>query len=248
MQKNLLIVASGKSSRFGGYPKAFARIGSVMNVENTIQKAAGQYDRIYVAVNRETYAAYKGTVAGCEMFSIETGNGDAHSLLKCLKHIRGAEPGCGRLAVCWGDACFASSLPFVQIGQAVDRLPGDIPALVACAEDEAPYAWFETAGENIRRSHFAKVDGPVDRGLHDQSLFVFGVDLAIAYLEEYKQVLGIGDAYEPDGPEMKLLYSFEYLYGSEKYSAARYAPITAGNVFSFNTKEELETIKEKICP
>ena len=44
----LLIVASGKSSRFGGFPKAFCRIGAITNAENTIEKSKAVIDKVYI--------------------------------------------------------------------------------------------------------------------------------------------------------------------------------------------------------
>ena len=85
MNKILLVVASGKSSRFGGQPKLFAKIGRTSNIENTIIQSKDVINKVYVALNKETYEEYKGKVKNCEFFSIKTGQGDAHSLLKCLK-------------------------------------------------------------------------------------------------------------------------------------------------------------------
>lgn len=246
MNDILLIVASGKSSRFGGYPKALATIGNGTNVENTIRLAHPYFEKIYLAVNKENRPLFQKISKQCEIFEIQTGNGEAHSLLKCLKWIREAEPTQERIVVCWGDACFRNSIPFLQFAQASRSLPQNAPVLVACAEDRNPYAWFEAVEKNIRKARFASVDGPVERGLHDQSLFFFNVDLAIDYLDKYKQRLNVGDEYNPNGTEMKLLYSFEYLYDSDEFMPAQYILINADNVLSFNTREELENIRKLI--
>ena len=86
--KILLIIASGKSSRFGGFPKAFCQIGDKTNVENTIQMAQKIFDKIYLGVNRNTYTQFVGKIGNCEMFSIVTGQGDAHSILKCMDYLK----------------------------------------------------------------------------------------------------------------------------------------------------------------
>ena len=209
-----MIVASGKSSRFGGFPKALAPIGRGTNVENTIRLARPFFNKIYLAVNKETCSQFERVARYCEVFDIQTGAGEAHSL--------------------------------VQISEAGESISDIVPVLVACANDPLPYAWFETNGLFIRKAHFASTDGPVDCGIHDQSLFQFNVDRSISYLEKYKKQLRLPDKYDPDGTEMKLLYSFEYLYNSEEFGPAQYAMIDSGNVLSFNTTEELETISRKI--
>ena len=69
------------------------------------------------------------------------------------------------------------------------------------------------------------------------------MDKWIRYLEYYKDRLQVPDGYAPDlNKEMKLLYSFDFLYESEMFHPAEYTVITAGNVHSFNTKNELQSI------
>lgn len=245
-RKILLIVASGKSTRFGGYPKAFVPIGDNLVVENTVHMAKPMFDEIYIAVNEETYDVYKDKIAGCRMFPIVTGNGDAHSVLKCLKFLQMKEKDMTKVAVCWGDAYFTDSSPFAEAASCMDSLPDAVPAVSLCSLDSHPYAWFELDGEYVKKSHFAGRDGSVAFGVHDQSLFVLTVGPAIRYLEEYKRELGIGDEYSESSPEMKLLYFFEWLYENRKLSSAVCRMISPGSVLSFNTAEEAEGIRLKI--
>lgn len=243
--QSLLIVAAGKSSRFGGYPKAFARIGKIMNIENTVQQALkASYEKIYVAVNEETYAKFKSQLDGCEMFSIITGNGEAHSLLKCLRHIHTTAPEIRTITVCWGDAYFVNERPFLQLQESLKSHSYKVS--VCCAVDREPYAWFETDGEDIKKAHFAKEDGVIGEGIHDQSLFSFDIETAIRYLTRYKSLLHIPDSYNGGENEMRLLRSFEYLYKSEDYPAAKCVMVDAGNVLSFNTQDELSNIEQRI--
>lgn len=246
LRKILLIVASGKSTRFGGYPKAFVPIGDKLVVENTLHLAAPMFDEIYIAVNEETYAAYKDKLTGGRMFPIVTGNGDAHSVLKCLKFLRMKEKAMTKVAVCWGDAYFTDSLPLAEASSCMETLPDAIPASVLCSLDSDPYAWFEMDGAYVKKAHFAGRESGVASGIHDQSLFVLTVDPAIRHLEEYKRELGIGDEYSENSPEMKLLYFFEWLYESRKLSPAVCRMILPGHVLSFNTAEEAEGIRLQI--
>lgn len=242
----LLIVAAGKSSRFGGFPKAFSQIGNATNVENTIKCAKESYDRVYIGVNQRTYDEYHNKISDCEMFSIVTGQGDAHSLLKCLKYINKKEKDVNNISVCWGDAIFVDESPFKQLLEGAM----DYKVAIACCNDENPYAWFEVNENNeVLKSHFAKEEGFVERGIHDQSLFNFKLNFAIQYLDDYRKLLGIADNNDEsksDQNEMKLLHSFEYLYKSSQYKA-KCIEITSNKVLSFNTKDELKEITKLLC-
>ena len=235
----LLIVASGKSSRFGGFPKAFCSLGEKTNADNTIAMADGIFDKVYIGVNSATYEQFSDKIKGCEMFNIKTGQGDAHSILKCLRYVQLKEPSLKRITVCWGDAVFADSTPFKQLLISEDKVA------VACANDAKPYAWFDVDEHlNIKKSHFAKEEGFVDFGWHDQSLFSFDFAYALKYLNDYRESLGISDNNDErysDVNEMKLLYSFEYLGSINE--PAKCVPVEGGKVLSFNTQEELEAIK-----
>lgn len=240
----LLIVASGKSSRFGGFPKAFSKVLNEKNVERTIRIAEPYFSHIYLAVNEETYEEYKDISINGKMFSIITGQGDAHSLLRCLNYINTLEAG-KNIAVCWGDAVFVNDLPFRQLLCEANRIGNDTPALVACANDENPYAWFQVDGKRIVNSFFASVNMPVNYGLHDQSLFLLNTDLMISYLEMFRKHLGINvdaSGNSTDSKEMKLLYSFRFFY-QQGLMPAEYVLVDSGNVLSFNTQEELEAIE-----
>lgn len=241
----LLILASGKSTRFDGYPKAFCNIGNRRNIENTIHYALPWFDKIFVGVNQNTYQKFGQKVANCEMISIVTGQGDAHSLLKCLNIIACREPSIQKIVVCWGDALFIDSCPFDELL----RLADDAQITVACAMDSKPYAWFDT-NENMEiiDCFFAKEYGVKDIALHDQSLFLFDLKFAQKYLDEYRKYLGIpydNNESNMGDQEMKLLYSFKFLQ-EKGYPLAKCVKISPNKVFSFNTHEELKNILDAI--
>ena len=102
----------------------------------------------------------------------------------------------------------------------------------------------------IVRSHFAKDEGIISFGIHDQSLFRMSLNFGLEYLDQYRESMGIpmnNDERDADKNEMKLLKSFEFL--AEKYDTkARAVNIDSGNIISFNTKEELEVIVRKFAP
>ena len=236
----LLIVAAGKSKRFGGFPKAFCKINNIRNIDNTINYAKLLFDKIFLVVNKETYKEFKNTVNNCEMFEIITGQGDAHSLLKAMNCIFTKYNYIKNLYVSWGDAYFFSAKPFYQFVTKIEE-KNNINIAVACSNDKNPYAWFDvTENMKIIKSHFSREEGNIISGIHDQSLFYFNMDYAIKNLNKYREILNIpmnnSDNYEEKN-EMKLLNFFEYMYKEKE--PIDVILIDSGNISSFNTKEEL---------
>lgn len=238
----LLIVASGKSSRFGGFPKAFCQIGNKLNIQNTIDIAKNYYDIIYVGVNKGTYDKYGDALKDCVPFWIKTGQGDAHSILKCMYHIKGIDTDIDRISICWGDAIFVDATPFKVINSNI----ADDLVKVLCSIDKNPYAWFDVDDRDaILKSHFAKNQQPIEEGIHDQSLFDCDFDYLLMYLNKYRESLCIpmdNDEDNSDINEMKFLYFFEFLINND-FEPAKCVYVKPGKVFSFNTQEELEEIK-----
>ena len=250
MENILIVLAAGKSSRVGGYPKAFCRLNGQTNVAHTVSLAHQYFSKVYVVVNEETYRSGIPEMPETDIISIVTGQGDADSLLKALTQIWKKEPSIHTVTLCWGDAVFFDAEPFrVMLDHSV-HWDTPAPALVGCCLDESPYAWFDTEGCIIRRSHFRGQDGICSRGLHDQSLFAFHVEQIVSYLERYKNYLGL-DRYDPNSydasrGEMRLLDSFSYFYEQPDLHPVEYRLLPEGRVRSFNTTDELQTVIEEL--
>lgn len=247
MNHSLVIIASGKSTRFGGFPKAFCSLGKMRNVERTIALAKPYFEEIFVVVNQETYAAGFCDQLDAKTISIVTGQGDADSLLKALQQIRMQLEASGVVVACWGDAIFVSEEPFRKMKEYTEAWNTETGILVGCSVDQEPYAWFETNGNMICRSHFRKLESnPCSEGLHDQSIFAFRFPQIISYLEQYKKYLELDvydqDTYEASRGEMKLLDAFAYFYDTESIPAAEWRMLPGNLVQAFNTKEELDQI------
>ena len=73
----LLIAASGKSTRFGGEPKAFAPVLGEVNVARTIRLARGYFSDIRVIVSEDTKKMAQEALPGVPLIPIVTGQGDA---------------------------------------------------------------------------------------------------------------------------------------------------------------------------
>ena len=244
MKKVLLIVAAGKSSRFGGYPKAFCILGNKMNVENTIEKASECFDEIYVGLNEETVANYPNLKLNAHVLSITTGQGEAMSILKLIRLVKKENEDLDKIYICWGDAFFVDELPFEQF---MSQIKSD-DFNVACSIDEKPYAWFDVDGNDyIISSHFKKEDGEIEKGIHDQSLFCFNIENFIKYITDYRLSIGINNEdYDPnEKKEVKTLDLFTYLY--KNGVGVKTILIDKNKVLSFNTKEELDKIVEDYC-
>lgn len=232
----LLIVAAGKSSRFGGYPKALCNIGNMTNVENTITLASNYFENIYLGLNVETQTDIS---VKAKILRIETGQGDSLSLLKLIRLVKQDNKNIDKLFVCWGDAYFVNSIPFEQFSSQINDKDN---LYVACSKDENPYAWFDVDNNGyIIKSHFKAKDGDVEIGIHDQSLFCFKPDVIEKYINEYKEYIGlISEDYDKnETKEAKLLDIFTYLNSKEPVKTII---IDKDNVLAFNTKEELDKI------
>lgn len=246
----LLILASGKASRFGGCPKAFCTVDGSCVAQRTVHLGGSCFDRTYLVLNRETYPAFQDAVRGCRTLAIGTGQGDAHSFLRAARRIR-EDCGAERITLCWGDTFYLNDTAFRKAASLPGAALADCAGISFASEDPEPYAWYETDGAFIRRSRFRSRDGAVERGIHDQSIFTFRTDIICSQLEQYMTELGLHD--EEDyisrevSKEMRLLDAFTYFYenrdrGLLPMKAALLAP---GGSWSFNTAEELEELRKK---
>lgn len=234
--KTLLILASGYSSRFGGFPKAFCQINGKYNVQRTIDIAKKFFSTIYVVVNEKTFNMFKNSINDAIMIKIRPGNGDAESLMKALRIITG-HLSIPDIVVTWGDAVFVDAVPFYKLSEIT--MNDDCVAMAVTAADKHPYAYFELEGDNIICSHFAH-NHDVQSGEHDQSLFILKIPQMIHILTKFCN-------YMHDNPrqEKKLLHCFTYMYRSG-LPPAKIFPVSCGHVLSFNTKEEYTIIKKQL--
>ena len=247
MKRVLLILASGKSSRFGGYPKAFCKIDGSYVAQRTVDLGSPYFDETYLVINREIYPQYKVAVKGCKTLQIGTGQGDSHSFLRAARLIK-EDCGADEIVLCWGDTFYLDDVIFKRAAEiGVDE---DAVGISLSSIDPEPYAWYEPDGDKIKASHFRNKDGVVESGIHDQSVFVFELDTICSQLESYMKVLGLND--EEDyinkevSKEMKLLDSFTYFYESQtELKPMKYSLVESGRSYSFNTQEELEMVREK---
>lgn len=248
MKHAFLILASGKSSRFGGYPKAFCKIDDSYVAQRTVDLGSPFFDNTYLVINREIYPEYKDVIKGCKTLAIGTGQGDSHSFLRAARLIK-QDCGADLITLCWGDTFYLDDIIFRRASETV--VSKDSVGVSLSSIDPEPYAWYEPDGNKIKASHFRSKDGIVETGIHDQSVFVFNLDVICSQLERYMAVLGLND--EEDyinkevSKEMKLLDSFTFFYKNQASGLLpmEYSLVESGRSYSFNTQEELKTVREK---
>lgn len=247
----LIFVASGFSTRMGGFPKALVKINNVPVIAHAIREARSFYDCIYVICNFETQNQFATVLNQYQLPAllrpIVTGKGDAESVLKSIKLVQKELGGDFDCTFCWGDAFFTSSLPF-QTMMSVD-LTASTPLWVGCSVDRNPYAYFDIQtdkgnilGAKIIKSYFKKRDGGVPVGFHDQCIFRCHTEVFMEMLALYRKELGFdgSDYQKSDTNEMGLLNSFTFAATVNRH--ARILLIPPGLVHSFNTPEELNRI------
>ena len=244
----LLILAAGKSSRFGGFPKAFCRFGDEYLAQKTVDLASSYYGTVYIAVNDEVYPEFRDALENCHVIHIPTGQGDSHSFLRALRIIV-KETSCNKITLCWGDTAYLDKAVFRSAASAADALSGDVAGVSLCSEDDDPYAWYDIDGSLIRRSNFRTEGCSVGKGMHDQSIFVFDTAKIMTQLEKYMAHLGIADGENyvnsSVSKEMKLLHSFTFFYENGLYPMS-WLEIPSGMSYSFNTAQEYEQLKKII--
>jgi len=245
MNNNVLVIlASGKSSRFGGYPKAFCQINGKYIVQKTVDLARTYFTDIYLVINNEISNEYRNVIKGCKIFSINTGQGDAHSFLRAARLIR-ANCSDDRITLCWGDTLYLNDNIFKKASESF--IEQEFVGASLCAIDYEPYAWYEIDDKAIRKACFRDRDGIIEKGIHDQSVFVFKHNTICNQLETYMSFLQIDDNEDYINgfisKEMKLLDSFSFFY-ENKMLPMKYSLVESGQCYSFNTYEELENIKK----
>ena len=255
MKRVLVFVASGFSTRMGGAPKALSIVNGNSVIINAIELANPFYDDIFIINNPQTRPLFEAEIYGhgghAKVRDIITGKGDAESVLKSLVLVEKEIGDHVDATFCWGDAFFASNIPFKFM---LDKDIIDIDSiLVGCSVDNDPYAYFDIYTEKgdlgkmrIKKSYFKKRDGGIPVGMHDQCIFRCISSKFLSCLEEYRIELGFdGENYlKSPTNEMGLLNSFEFFNNIGK--PAQVQIFQSNQVFSFNTQQELADICKNI--
>lgn len=255
MKKILIFVASGFSTRMGGFPKALAKVGKTRVVLNAINNAKEYFDDIYIICNAMTKPQFEEVISEdgnrAKVRNIVTGKGDAESVWKSLVLVQNELGEIFDATFCWGDAFFATDKAFSAMMSFDINIAKSL--VVGCSDDNDPYAYFDIYTEGgslnrlfVKKSYFKKRDGGIDRGVHDQCIFRCVSSVFIGCLNRYRQELGFdGENYllSPTN-EMGLLNSFTYLNSIGLPVSICMFP--AGNVFSFNSVDELDAIDKSM--
>lgn len=253
MKKILVFVASGLSTRMGGFPKALAKVGNTCVILNAIDCATRFYDDIYIITNGKVKPSFDEVIGNdgnrAKVREIITGKGDAESVWKSLTLVQREVGESFDATFCWGDAFFKTDKAFEAMMSREIDISSTKSLIVGCSYDQNPYAYFDVYTENgdfgqmyIKKSYFKKADGSVSVGVHDQCIFRCISSVFIGCLNRFRIENGYdGENYllSPTN-EIGLLKSFEFL--NQIGRPAKVAIIPNNNVFSFNTQEELNEI------
>jgi len=248
MKRILVFVASGFSTRMGGFPKALAQVGDSRVILNAINNSVKYYDDIFIICNAITKPQFENLISEdgnrAKIRDIVTGKGDAESVWKSIMLVQNEIGEAFDATFCWGDAFFISDLAFSSI---LSYDMSEVKSLVVgCSLDTNPYAYFDIYTERgcydnmfVKKSYFKKVHGEIKRGIHDQCIFRCISSIFIGCLNRYRQELGFdGENYLLSKTnEMGLLNSFDFLYSIGLPVSICLIP--EKQVFSFNTQEEL---------
>jgi len=253
MKKILIFVASGLSTRMGGFPKALAKVGNTRVILNAIDCARRFYDGIFIITNGKVKPSFDEVIANdgnrAKVREIITGKGDAESVWKSLMLVQDEVEAPFDATFCWGDAYFKTPQAFKTIMDNSIEIERVKSLVVGCSVDNNPYAYFDVYTRGgvfnemyIKKSYFQKNDGNVSKGVHDQCIFRCISSVFLGCLNRYRQEMGYdGENYllSPNN-EIGLLKSFDYL---EKIGRpAEVILMPEKNVFSFNTQEELNDL------
>lgn len=257
MKKILVFVASGLSTRMGGFPKALAQVGNTRVILNAINCANQYYDDIFIITNGKVKPSFDEVIAKdgnrAKVREIITGKGDAESVWKSLTLVQKELGEAFDATFCWGDAFFKTPIAFKTIMDEKIDINDAKSLIVGCSLDERPYAYFDVYTEAgdfeypyIKKSYFKKLNGDVELGVHDQCIFRCISSVFIGCLNRYRQEMGFdGENYLLSKTnEIGLLNSFNFFY--EIGRAAKIVLMPSGNVLSFNTQEELAEISREL--
>lgn len=248
MAIDLYIVAAGIGSRMGpnSCPKALMDVGDKTNLQNTLEKAEGLFQNVYVVANEflrtEWQSACKKLPSNLqpELLFISSGLGDGHATLSGLNAYKKNQTNSKNSIIVWGDVYIPSRESFIELLS--NRSPADA-GLVPVVYKRDPYVCLETEPGSgvITGAKFTKLGEHVETGAHDQSIFFFKTDSLQKSLTKLHNCLWRNNSYMTVNGELSLLFVFHEMFNS-RHNGIRVFETKFPTV-GFNTVEELEQIR-----
>lgn len=256
-KRKLYIIAAGLSSRMGGYPKHLCYIdeAGTTNLEHTLYFAKYFYDNIVIVINKllsEEYVLKTKDIANkynAEVKQIESGKGDGHAVYEAIKD----ENEFKYVTCIWGDTYFTDNTIF-RIYETPQVLN------VVSANEISPYCYIKLNdfSNEIESMMFANEIPPKanTKYLHDQSTFFINVHNFKLYFDKYikycdkkiKDLLIKINKFEYSIIKFVNWYNSKYFLDDSSKICTHVLPEELNKLYtiSYNTKEELQEILEKI--
>jgi len=252
---DLYIVAAGNGSRLqAGVPKALIPIKDEPCLSSTLKRIGRKFRRVFIATNvlvQDQWIAYfcdlgsryPDLVPTIVNLPIESGLGDGHATLQAMTLAqKKLDPNelSNDIVVAWGDVFFPHAEIVDEMLMIVPRGAGVVPAVF----EPNPYVSLVVDREMYCvAAEFSKLGERHSCGYHDQSIFRFDRLLLQRALIDIHSSLWRHRRYLSPHGEMSLLYSFHYLYNSNR---PVYVYETSFPTLTFNTIEEVTSVKKEI--
>lgn len=252
--KTLYIVAAGNNTRMdlpgypAMYPKALMSINGMPVIENTIRKIGKFFDSIVVITSNKhkpfwseffqsLYETDRKLISNVESYTIESGLGDGHALLKAIVN-RGRS--CKTdTTVCWGDVYFPDDY-LIEEMLSIPMSNGIVPYHL----EYAPYvALIPNKDGTIGWAEFSKLGETNAAGCHDLSVFRFDGLKLYSALHHLHASLWKGDKYMTPNGELSTLYVLHYMSNTGN-PVSMYE--SGFKTFGFNDAIEFNKIKELV--
>lgn len=247
---DLFIIAAGKGTRMsalGSLPKALMDVGGKSNLQNTLEKAEGKFDQIYIVANSALEDVWLREMdkikssSNHKLIFIESGLGDGHAVLAALRH-RNVVGSSKFVTIVWGDVYVPDAGIFAELLSNTQHIEfGKVPV----ANEYKPYVTILTNDALvITGADFTKLGEGHSVGFHDQSIFLFNrVELEKSLSNLHNAFWKTGRYLSPNG-ELSLLFAFHEIYNTNKGLGGLIAYQTDFPTMGFNTPDELDLIRK----
>jgi len=248
--RNLLIIAAGNGTRMGNIsvPKALYDINGKPNIEWLIESSKAYFNKIYVVCRTSTKTAFNYLVSQSDKVTIvpiDSGLGDGHAVMNALYSIHKLDSKFldqeSVSTIVWGDLYCPAPDIFAELSAYDDDLiNGNIEVVVPLAMEDSPYVHFTIDEKSkILAANFSKYGEVVERGLHDQSIFMGSTNAFFHYISLLHIATWKNGKYVTNTGELNLLHIFHLMDNLDKPAHAHVTEIILN---SYNTIKEAEKI------
>ena len=223
MNRELFIIAAGKSSRFGNKPKILTKISNDFTVlDNMIEKLNPFFNKINLCIDLRYFPLdYLNNFKKSNIIVTIGGYGELYTIIDCINR---SNKNLKDMYIIWSDSIIVDNR-FIKDFLNNDDLTQSYSCAVSL--DNNPYAYFNVNNKNIVQQSFFNKDLKISKGLHDQSLFRLRKKTLEKEFNLFKMI---------KKDEYKLLDFFTF---NKKCKAIE---VSSNCIYSFNTIQNFEDI------